>query len=177
MRSCRAWPALAPLALLSALAAACGDATPRGTPSPGIDFSLNGVAYHLGTGAVVRPAGTSLLKLYFSDQPDTCFAITFQPQQTMTLLEVDVAPPDAGPTTSTVIAGGVLSTPGAGEAVATLSVSTHGTVSSSRDATAGTVAWGVNGDRSATLYTLDLGFAGTSDRLVAPVVTIPACPP
>lgn len=165
------------LLALAAAALACGSPTSRGTPSPGIDFTLNGVAYHLGTGAVTRPAGSSLLKVYLTDQPDTCFAVTYVPTQTMTTLELDLAPPASGPQTVAVVAGGVTTVPAAGQAVGTLSVSTRGTVSSSREATGGTIGWTVNGDRSLTLSTLDLAFAGTADRLSAPVVTIPPCPP
>ncbi len=163
------------LLALALAASACGGATSRGTPSPGIDFTVKGVPYHLGTGAVVR-SGT-LLKLYLTDQPDTCFAVTFTPVGRMSSLEIDVAPPAGGPSVATVAGGGVATVPAPGQAVATLRVSLQGTTLSSIDAAAGTVSWTVNADRSLTIDALDMTFAGTTDRVTASSQTIPPCPP
>ena len=173
-------PTPSPLALslavtLALAASACGDPAPRGTPSPGIDFTVKGVPYHLGTGTVERSG--ALLKLYLSDQPDTCFAVSFTPVGRMSLLEIDVAPPASGPNVATVAGGGVATVPAPGQAVATLRTSVQGTILSSIDAAGGTISWTVNADRSLTIDTLDLTFAGTTDGLAAASQTIPPCPP
>jgi len=163
-------PRHAALAVAAALAA-CGDGT--GTdPGGGPTVTIGGVTFHLSSGGSLRRGGA--LTLYVTDQVDTCSALGAVPRGTMVTFQLAVAPRSDGTLAAAVVAG--KGAPGAGEAVGGLSVATGGTVTATREASDGSVAWTVDGNGAVTIATLDVGFAGTADRLQASGLRLASCP-
>jgi len=160
----------AALALAAALAA-CGDGTGR-DPGGGPTVMIGGVSFHLSSGGSLRRGGG--LTLYVTDQVDTCSAIGAIPRGTVVTFQLAVAPRGDGTLAAAVVAG--KSAPGPGEAVGGLSVATGGTVTATREASDGSVAWTADGTGAVTIATLDVGFAGTADRLQASGLRLASCP-
>lgn len=161
------------LALAAALAAgSCGNpASARGSGNAP-DFVIGGIPLDLASGAALAVSGG--LTLYVSDQVDTCLAVLQVPVMKTTLLELRVAPAADGTTAATVVPP--KPAPAAGEAVGGITVRTGGTLNASLDAASGSVAWTANADGSVTVTSLDVGFAGTADRLTTAGLHLRACP-
>jgi len=162
-------------AVLLLLCCACGTAKPGGGSGDAgpVDFTIGTIALHAGSGAAVQ--GSGLLTLYLSDQPDTCSAIHAVPVMTATTFSLRIAPPGDGSNHASVVAP--KATPAPGEATGTLTVATGGVKKNSEDAADGSVGWVVNSDGSVALTTLDVGFAGTADRLSTYGLFLASCPP
>lgn len=162
------------LALAAALGAgSCGNPASAHGPGRVPDFVIGGIPFFLNSGTAI--AGTGSLTLYVSDQLDTCLAVRQVPTMRMTLLRLAVAPQADGTTSATVVAG--KPAPAAGEAVGGISVSTGGTPNASLEAIDGSVAWTGNSDGSVLVGSLDLGFAGSADRLTATGLHLAPCSP
>ncbi len=161
------------LAVATAMAAgSCGNpASARGSGNAS-DFVIGGIPFDLSSGAALAASGG--WTLYVSDQVDTCLAVLQVPTMRMTLLELRVAPAADGTTVATVVPP--KPTPAAGEAVGGITVRTGGTLNASLDAASGSVAWTANADGSVTVTALDVGFAGTADRLTTAGLHLRACP-
>lgn len=158
------------LALAAALAA-CGDGAGM-DPGGGPTVMIGGVSFHLSSGGSLRRG--SDLTLYVTDQVDTCSAIGAIPRGTVITFQLAVAPESGGALRASVVTG--KTAPGAGEAVGGLAVSTGGVVGAAREATSGSVAWSVDGSGAVTVSSVDVGFAGTSDRLQASGLRLATCP-
>jgi hypothetical protein len=127
----------------------------------GVEVTIGGI--QLRAASAGARAGGSSLTLYLTDQPDACLATSQIPVGRATIFELKVAPPSGG--TATVV-------PGEGD----LTVQVGGLKTSGYDASDGSVTWTVNGDGTYTIATMDVGFAGTGDRLrLANLVLLP-CP-
>lgn len=167
-------PPRLPLALAAALTlASCGNPGSAHGRGRGPDFVIGGIPVTLSSGAAFAAAGGAAL--YVSDQVDTCLAVLQVPTMTVTLFQLQVAAQADGTTAATVVAR--KPAPAPGEAVGGISVSTGGTPSATLDASDGAVAWTANPDRTLMVTALDVGFAGTSDRLVASGLLLQPCPP
>ena len=160
-----------PLLALFCLAA-CDMPGHRDTGGPPVDFTIAGLSFHLSSGAAVVSSGG--LAFYLSDQADTCLAISLVPVGTATTFSLHITPPADGPTQATVVAR---TTPAAGEAVGGLVRATGGKQEASVAAANGTVSWTANSDGSFAITAIDVGFAGTTDRLATYGLTLPACKP
>ncbi|MBI5067731.1 MAG: hypothetical protein HZB56_05780 [Deltaproteobacteria bacterium] len=167
--------ATAGLASLLAALAACGLSTPAEPAGPApVQVSVAGMRFALASGAA-RSAG-GVLVLYLSDQVDTCLAVQQVPVGTMHLLALQVAPAADGTTAAAVVAP-VRPAPAAGEAQGRLTESTGGAVARTLETAGGSVAWTPAADGSVAVHALDLGFAGTADRLTAgAALRLAACP-
>jgi hypothetical protein len=117
---------------------------------------------------VVRTAGK--LRLVLSDQADTCQALAFVPQRTMTRFSLELA---SGDTRAAIVGPGADA--GSGQATGGLIRSTAGTTNASVDAVQGSVSIAPNADGSVTILDVDAGFAGTADRLATSGLTLPGC--
>jgi hypothetical protein len=157
---------------LAALLASCSGAATHAPDAGARDFSIGGIAFHLSSGAVVKSGGLSFV---FSDQPDACLALKYVPVGAATTFTLRVAPAADGMTQATVVAN--KPSPGAGEAVGGIVRATGGQKDAGADASNGSVAWTANADGSITVNSLDVGFAGTADRLTTGGWTLPACSP
>ena len=162
-------------ALLLLLCCACGTSRPAGGPGDAgpVDFTIGSIALHAGSGAAVQSAG--LLRLYLSDQPDTCAAIHAVPVMTATTFSLRITPPSDTTGRATVVPP--KATPAAGEATGAIAVATGGVKKDGADATDGSVSWAVNTDGSVTLTSIDVGFAGASGRLATHGLLLAACAP
>jgi hypothetical protein len=157
-----------------ALAVSCGGAS---TLQPGggqLDFNINGIAFHVSSGAAVS---SSALTLYLTDQPDTCLALRNAkngnpPVGIYTRLALRVAAAADGTTRANVVSS---STPGPGQAAGGLTRMQGGQQTASVDAANGSVTWTLDAKGNATLVSIDAGFAGTADRLAASGLSLPAC--
>jgi hypothetical protein len=160
-------------ALLLLFALAC-DAISRRTPTDvgPVDFNLSGMSFHISDGAAVNSGGA--LTFYLSDQPNACAAFRNVPVGTATTLSLRVVPQADGTTRASVVAKPV---PSAGEATGGIVRATGGVKNASLDASSGSVAWTLNSDGSYTLGGVDVGFAGTADRLVTWGLTLAPCAP
>ncbi|MCA1828867.1 MAG: hypothetical protein ABR567_01795 [Myxococcales bacterium] len=159
-------------ALLLALACAC-DTPGRDVPGPRVDFNIGGISLHASSGVVVTASGQ--LTFYLSDQPDTCLSLRFVPVGTATTFSLKIAPPADGTTQATIVAP--RPAPAGGQATGTLVRATGGKQDASVDAANGSVAWTANADGSVVLTSIDVGFAGTTDRLTTAGLTLTACKP
>ncbi|HSB21200.1 MAG TPA: hypothetical protein VLD85_14430 [Anaeromyxobacteraceae bacterium] len=161
------------LVLAAGLAAgSCGNPASARGPGNAPDFVIGGIPLDLASGAALAASGG--LTLYVSDQVDTCLAVLQVPVMRTTLLELRVAPAADGTTAATVVPP--KPAPAAGEAVGGITVRTGGTLNASLDAASGSVAWTANADGSVTVTSLDVGFAGTADRLTTAGLHLRACP-
>ncbi len=158
-------------ALIALVLLACDTPGHPQTGGPPVDFTIAGIAFHISSGAVVTSGGA--LTFYLSDQPDTCAAIINQPVGTTTTLTLHVSPPADGSTTVTIVDKAVAA---AGEAVGSLVRATGGNPGATVTAASGTVSWTANADRSYALTNIDLGFAGTTDRVTTYGLLLAPCP-
>jgi hypothetical protein len=143
---------------LAALAGCALDHTLAGDGG-GLDVTIGGVRFRISSGgAVTTSAG---LTLYLTDQPDTCAAVTQIPAGRATIFGLKVS----GPAGSTNVA------PGNGALV----VQAAGTEEQRVVIDDGAVSWSMNGDGTTQLVSLDVGFAGTTDRLRLASLTLLAC--
>ena len=164
-----------------ALAAAVGACSSSGGSWPDggqpVDFTIDGLQFHVSDGAVSASGGN--LIFYLSDQPDACLAVIAVPVGTAMLFTLHVSPPPGGATTATVVppspAPPLPPLPSPGQAMGGLVRATGGVPDASVDAASGAVAWAVNGDGSVTLTSIDVGFAGTTDRLASWALRLRPC--
>lgn len=177
MTSSRAAASLAAAAALAA--AACGTlggAFPDGGQP--VDFTIAGLTFHVSDGAVSTSGGN--LVFYLSDQPDACLAVQLTPVGTAMLFTLVVSPPPGGTTSATVVppvpAPPLQPSPAPGQAMGGLVQATGGFVKASVNAADGSVSWVANGDGSVTITAIDVGFAGTTDRLTTYSLRLRACP-
>ena len=161
----------AALLLLSCSCLAGGAGAPDGGPL--VDFTIHGLQFHVSSGAAVT-SSAGALTLYLSDQPNACDAIRNLPARTAIAFSLRVAAQADGTTRATVVPR--KAAPAAGEAVGGLSQTTGTTGNASIDANDGAVAWIARADGSVFISTVDVGFAGTADRLTTGQLTLARCP-
>ncbi len=155
------------------LALSCGVSSGRTAADSGpLDFTLGGIAFHISDGAAVSSAGA--LTFYLSDQPNACAAFQHVPVGTATTFALQVAAQADGTTRATVVAK---PSPAAGEATGGLTRATGGVKNASLQAASGTVQWTANADGSFTIVAIDVGFAGTADRMTTGGLTLQPCAP
>lgn len=163
--------------VMAALGAGCGSGTAAPPASGGpVDFTIGGLAIHFSSGAAAVVGG--VLTLYLIDLPAACATLTNvstgnPPLGKLTTLAVRVVADSSGNTGATVVAPTPVPPPGhaAGSLVQKLS----GAVSATFDLADGTVAWTTDSSGNVTLVSVDVGFAGTTDRLVSRGLYLPAC--
>lgn len=163
------------------VASACG--TPSDTPGVSVggpvDFTIDGLSFHISSGGVYRSG--QQFTLYFTNQPNTCVAVAVIPQQIFLSLALKISPPADGTFTASIGPPSPIVYPPSGLAGGTLSqleplvgppyqVATK--VLPSAD---GSVSWQANADGSVTITRLDMGFAGTPDRVKFVLLTVPVC--
>jgi hypothetical protein len=169
--------------LVAAIACGC-DTAGAAPPADGgaVDFSVGGLSIHFASGAAAVVGG--VLTLYLIDLPAACTTVRNvrlgnPPLGALTMLTVRVAAPaESGATaTATVIAPTLVPGPGhaAGSLVRTLNAQGGSQTTASFDLATGTIAWTTDSSGNATLTSLDLGFAGTSDRISTQGLYLPAC--
>jgi hypothetical protein len=171
---------LVPLAAALALAA-CADPpnVPPVPPGGPLDFTIDGLSFHISSGGFIRSG--QQFTIYFTDQPNTCTAVLLIPQQIFLSLLLKVSPPSDGTSTATIGAPSPVVYPPSGMAGGQLSklapsLSPPYQVAQQVVASAsGTVTWQANADGTITVLLLDMGFTGTTDRLVTHSLTIPPC--
>ena len=170
------------VALASALAlAACAD-PPYVPPESGggpLDFTIDGLSFHISSGGYIRSG--QLFTIYFTDQPYTCTAVLLIPQQVFLSLLLKVSPPADGASTATIGPPSLNIYPPSGKAGGALSQlqpslsPPYQVATQVVDSASGTVTWQMNTDGTLTVVLLDMGFAGTTDRVVTHYLTIPPC--
>lgn len=163
--------------LVLALASACSDGGPYDPDAgrPPFEVTIGGVRLVANSSAAV--ASGNVFTVLISDQPNACQQYNIYPARTWTTLFLKLAAGTSTPTVGTVVAG--ISLPGPGQVSGKLVKATAAQPpSASLDAQDGTVTWRSNSDNSVTLESMDVGFAGTSDRLsVSQPIGIPSCAP
>ncbi len=157
---------------LVALAAGCAVDHMATGDAGRLEFNIAGIPFVIASGGS-RIEGTTL-DLYLSDQPDTCLVTSQRPVGRTTILSLFVIPAADGTTAATITPNASSLAPG--QASASLLVQVGGQKTGGADASDGTVTWTANADGSTTITAVDLGFAGTSDRLQTGGLTVPACP-
>ena len=160
--------------LTSVLACSCGTASsaPDGGPTPPVDFTIGAISFHISSGAAQIRGSVVVLTL--SDQLDTCAALAFTPVGRATMLSLKVAAATDGTNRATVVAPKLAPAPG--EAVGAIVRATGGREDARADAVSGSVAWTLDSAGAATVTSIDVGFAGTSDRLTTHGLNLPHCP-
>ena len=166
---------------LLAAALGAGACSSSGGPWPDggqpVDFTIDGMQFHVSDGAV-RTSGGNLL-FYLSDQPDACLAVTYTPVGTAMLLTLRIAP-ISGVSSATVVPPSppppLQPSPSPGQAMGGLVKATGGIQDASADAASGTVAWTANGDGSVTIDSIDVVFAGTAGELKTYGLRLRPCP-
>ena len=159
-------------ALAAALLVACALDHHATDANDGLSFVIDGLPLRVSSGTA--QAADYGLDLFLTDQPDACLAIKHQPVGAATFFRLRVAPQVAGTPAATVVPPQTVPAPG--EAVGDLRVLTDGVPTDGRDAIDGSVAWTANADGTTTIVAIDVGFAGTADRLRAGSLTVPRCP-
>lgn len=163
--------------LLAALAAGCGNDGPFNPDAglPALEVTIGGVRLVANSSAAV--ASGNVFTILLTDQPNACQQYDIYPARTWTTLFFKLATGTVVPTVGTVVPG--ISLPGPGQASGKLVQATAAQPpSSSLDAQDGTVTWKSNSDGSVTLQSMDVGFAGTSDRLrTTQPIGVPNCTP
>jgi hypothetical protein len=150
---------------------ACAEpSVPSGPPPP--VFTLGSLTFQVSS-AGARPSATGL-SLYFSDQVDVCQAISFTPAGTWTKFTLAVAPQASGATSATVV--GPKPSPAPGEAEGHLVRGTGGSTTATLDTASGAVTWTANADGSVSIASIDVGFAGISERIAGSTWFLRACP-
>jgi hypothetical protein len=163
-------------ALLVALAAGCTDVGPYDPDAgfPPFDVTIGGVRLVANSSAAV--ASGNVFTVLISDQPNACQQYDIYPNRVWTTLFLKLATGTTTPTVGTVVPG--ISLPGPGQVSGKLVKATAAQPpSTSLDAQDGTVTWRSNSNSSVTIESMDVGFAGTSDRLRVQALGIPACTP
>ena len=163
-------------ALLLTLAAGCSDGGPFDPDAgrPAFDVTIGGVRLVANSAAAI--ASGNVFTVLLSDQPNACQQYGHFPARTWTTLTMKLAASTTTPTVGTVVPQQAL--PGPGQVVGTLVKATADQPPSANlDAQDGTVTWRSNIDFSVTLESMDVGFAGTADRLQVQNVGVPACTP
>lgn len=162
--------------LLVVLATACDMGGPFNPDAgfPAFDVTIGGV--RLVANSSMAIASGNVFTVWLSDQPNACQQYGHFPARTWTTLKMKLAASTSTPTVGTVVPQeGV---PGPGQVVGTLVKATANLPPSANlDAQDGTVTWRSNTDYSVTLQSIDVGFAGTSDRLTVQNIGVPACTP
>jgi len=170
----------AALATLLALGG-CGD-PPYVPPTPPVgplSFTIDGLSFHISSGGYIRSG--QQFTIYFTNQPNTCTAVLLIPQQIFLSLLLKVSPPTDGTSTATIGPPSPNIYPASGKAGGTLSqlqpslTPPFQVATQVVDSASGTVTWQMNADGTLTVVLLDMGFAGTSDRLRTEYLTIPPC--
>jgi hypothetical protein len=138
-----------------------------------VDFIIGGVAFHTGSGGHLLSG--SVRRLFLTDTSDTCSTIGGLPRLRTVTFELQVAASASGATTATVVAQKPVPAPG--EAVGSLKVTVGATTETMLIPSDGTVSWTANADRTVTITAIDVGFAGTSDRLVTSGLVLVDCSP
>lgn len=162
MRGPGAWSGRAPATgALAALAlAACGPGPVA--PPTGPTFTVGGITFHVASAGLER--GAADVTLWMTDAPDTCAAIIGTPVQTTTFWKLRVAPAASGPTAAVVVP--IKLAPSPGEAIGRLEQRTGGVAGLGYDAASGSLSWTAAADGTVTVDALDVGYAGTADRVV-----------
>ena len=162
--------------LLLALVAGCDDGGPFNPDAglPAFDVTIGGVRLRANSSAAV--ASGNVFTILLSDQPNACQQYGHFPAMTWTTLSMKVAASQTTPTVGTVAPEQGL--PGPSQVVGALVKATADMPpSASLGLQDGTVTWKSNSDFSVTIQSMDVGFAGTADRLVAGGFTVPPCIP
>jgi hypothetical protein len=136
------------------------------------------MSFHIASGATVIAGGVVTLSL--SDQADTCATLINAkrgnpPVGTWTVLSLNAAPGVDGSTTAQVIATNT-PTPSPGKVAGALRRSEGNTQLASLNAADGTVSWTLDATNDSTI-TLDVGFAGTPDRINTYGIFLNQCQP
>jgi hypothetical protein len=163
-------------ALTACLLAGCdlGDPFNPDAGFPAFDVTIGGVRLVANSSAAV--VSGNVFTVLLSDQPNACQQYGHFPARTWTTLTLVLAASTSTPTVGTVVPQQAV--PGPGQVVGTLVKATADQPpSASLDASDGTVTWKSNTDFSVSLQTMDVGFAGTSDRLQVQNVGVPPCTP
>ena len=163
-------------ALLVALTAACDMGGPFNPDAgfPAFDVTIGGVRLVANSSAAI--ASGNVFTVLLSDQPNACQQYGYYPTRTWTTLTMKLAASTSTPTVGMVVPQQAL--PGPGQVVGTLVQATADQPpSASLDLNDGTVTWRSNTDFSVTLQSIDVGFAGTADRLMVQAIGVPPCTP
>jgi hypothetical protein len=163
-------------ALLAALVTACDLGGPYNPDAgfPAFDVTIGGVRLVASSSAAI--VSGNVFTVLLSDQPNACQQYGHIPARTWTTLTMVMAASTTTPTVGTVVPQQAV--PGPGQVVGMLVQATADQPpSASLDATDGTVTWKSNADFSVSLQSMDVGFAGTSDRLRVQNIGVPACTP
>ena len=170
-------PARFPAAtLLLMLATACDMGGPFNPDAgfPAFDVTIDGVRLVANSSAAI--ASGNVFTILLSDQPNACQQYGHFPARTWTTLTLVLAASTTTPTVGTVVPQQAV--PGPGQVVGMLVQATADKPPTvSLDASDGTVTWKSNADFSVSLQSMDVGFAGTGDRLRVQNVGVPACTP
>jgi hypothetical protein len=162
--------------LLLALVAGCdpGGSYNPDAGLPAFDVTIGGVRLVASSSAAI--ASGNVFTVLLSDQPNACQQYGHFPTRTWTTLTLVLATGTTTPTVGTVVSQQAV--PGPGQVVGAL---VQGTAdlppSKSLSATDGTVTWKSNSDFSVSLQSMDVGFAGTADRLRVQNIGVPPCTP
>ena len=139
--------------------------------APPVDFTIAGIALHVSSGAVVSSSGK--FAFYLSDQPEACRALALVPVGRATTFSLHLVPPSNGSARVTVVPPPTV--PAAGQATGGLARAIGGKPDASVDASDGTISWSTNSDGSVLLNAIDVGFAGTADRLISSGLALAPC--
>jgi hypothetical protein len=162
-------------ALAALLAAGCNEGGPFNPDAgfPAFDVTIGGVRLVANSSAAV--ANGNVFTVLLSDQPNACQQYGHYPTRTWTTLTWcwPRAPPVHGgngdPQQGCRAPGQVV-----GELIqATADLPPTANL----DASDGTVTWKSNTDFSVTLQSMDVGFEGTTDRLMVQSIGVPSCTP
>jgi hypothetical protein len=165
-----------PAVLLLALASGCDNGGPFNPDAglPAFDVTIGGVRLVANSSAAI--ANGNVFTVLLSDQPNACQQYGHFPTRTWTTLTLVLATGTTSPTVGTVVPQQAV--PGPGQVVGTLVQATADLPpTKSLDAEDGTVTWKSNTDFSVSLQSMNVGFAGTSDRLQVSNIGVPPCTP
>jgi len=155
------------------LLAACDTHGSRQTGGPQVDFTIGGIAFHLSDGVAVIPSGGGIA-FYLSDQPNACLALQFVPVGPRPRsCSTSPRPPterrrprwSQRPRRNRARPPAACRAPPAGSRTR-----------ASRPPTE-RCRGPRNADGSYALTSIDVGFAGTTDRLITAGLTLRACKP
>ena len=162
-------------------ASACG--SPSNTPvvpiGGPVDFTIDGLSFHISSGGIYTSG--QQFTLYFTNQPNTCTAVALIPQQIFLSLALKISPPADGTFTASIGSPSPVVFPPSGQAGGTLSQleplvgPPYQVATKVLASTDGSVSWQANADGRVTITRLDMGFAGTPDRVKFVNLTVPIC--
>lgn len=144
-----------------------------------VDFTIDGLSFHISSGAIYKSG--QQFTLYFTNQPDTCTAVALIPQQIFLSLSLKISPPADGTSNASIGPPSPIVYPPSGQAGGTLSQleplvgAPFQVATKVLNSTNGSVSWQANVDGSVTVTRLDMGFAGTPDRVKFVNLTVPVC--